>query len=92
MRKILVVVLLCAFGAFGQPSDIPLKETPLAPVEVCVPESDAIAMAKHITRIDAENVQLKKDATLPVWIPIVVGVLALGMGVSAGYVVAKAIK
>lgn len=92
-KAIAILIALAVFPAFAS-DPAPTPDGPLneKEPELCLPLSDAQLLAQHIKRSDAENAQLKKDATLPIWIPIVVGIVAVGAGVSVGVAVGRATK
>lgn len=85
--KALALALCLAVPALADP--LP-ADAPLAAAPVCYSEADSLLLAKHTARLEAENASLRDSAGIPLWIPVVVGVLALGAGVGVGVAVGRA--
>lgn len=97
MRALALVVLLaCGVQAAEPPrSDAPviLDAGGVAPSRgLFLPEAKAIANEKAATACEAERAELKKSAGLAWWVPVLVGVVALGAGVSVGVVVGQEVQ
>lgn len=87
--KALVLVALLALPAMGQ--DVPLAD---AGVDLILTPSQQINVAKKIVACEAERDSLKGavDSQLPWWVVPVVGFVALGVGIGAGYGISKVVK
>ncbi len=90
-RLFFVVVLSFALAANGQdtkPAD--------APVVTTLTEKEVDLLNRRLLRLEAESKtckeELAKAPILPVWASVVIGVVAVGVGVAAGYGVAQAVK
>lgn len=85
MRAIALALLL----ALPALADTPDGGTDAPRAVVVLPADVAIADAKRLVGCEAERDELRK-VVMPLWVPVVVGVLALGAGVGVGYAVAQA--
>lgn len=91
-RSFVTVLALCSATALADPpKDAPIQGVPSDQFVLLTQES-AIAVAKRVVSCEAERDRLRETAQIPVWIPIVVGVVALGAGVGLGVGIAKVAK
>lgn len=101
MKQSLVLVLCLALPALAQEAPAGGLDAPLAPVLVLkggevapgpglfLSEPQAVAQAKRVAACEAERDSLKGNLGVPVWVPVVVGVLALGAGTGLGVLLVK---
>ena len=90
MRWLALVVVL-ALGAQAaepaRPADAPviLEAGQPAPSRgLWKPEAKAIRDEAHTSAVEAENTELRKSAAAAWWVPVLVGLVALGAGVAIG--------
>lgn len=88
MRRVLVLVVCLGLSEKIR-ADTPDGGTDAPRAVVVLPADVAIADAKRLVGCEAERDELRK-VVMPLWVPVVVGVLALGAGVGVGYAVAQA--
>lgn len=94
MIRALSLVVLISFGAHAaEPADAPLilEAGQLAPSRgLFKPEAKAIRDEAAHVACDAERVELRKSAGVAWWVPVIVGVVAVGAGVSLGVGISEA--
>lgn len=82
--RALALALLVALPALA---DTPDGGTDAPRAVVVLPADVAVADAKRLVGCEAERDELRREV-MPLWVPVVVGVLAMGAGVGIGYAVA----
>lgn len=102
MRKSILVALITSISAYAAdptPVDAPfavaLEEAQPAPFPgILLNKPAAVAAAKELTSCRAEIPALRESVSnqIPLWVPIVVGVLAAGAAASATYGIVKAVS
>lgn len=89
MRRALALVLVAGIAFADPPKDAPVNTT-----TVTLTEHEMDMLVNRLARFEAEaeacKEEVKKAPVVPVWVAVVVGVLAVGAGVGVGYGVAKA--
>lgn len=97
MRSVAIVTLLACTAAWAD--DVPYVvdagvTLPVTGPALVLPEASAIAVAQQHAACVGERDKLRETVKSDIqwWLPVVVGVIALGAGVSAGYAVSRATR
>ena len=84
-------LFLAALVALPCVAEEPVKDVEGFAPAFCLEPAERITLAKKLTSLEAENAHLRNTVTMsvPVWVPIVVGAVALGAGVGLGYGISR---
>lgn len=88
--RVLALALALLVSSYGHAADDAPLASELTPR--CYSAEERANIARAITGLDAENTALKArvNASVPVVLVVVVGVVAAGLGAAAGYGISRA--